>query len=410
MTDKLRWRFVLVAMVAIATVMVIVLTSINLANIYKMNKNSDELLSIISDNDGQMPFNEHKGSDDRLFKRAELGPEGRYLNRYFTVRVSDTETIVSIDNINIAADVSDDAIKYVSEILEGKQSKGTVDDYRYLVSEKDATSLIVFLNISKEQDINKNFLTVSLVVLLISLFIVFLLLVFLSKKAVRPFVDNLNSQKEFINNASHEIKTPLAILSANNEVLEMVSGENQWTISNKNQIRRLKYLIEQMLMISTFEENAGNFVFQEFDFSKALKDAVSEFSAMNTNMDLKTNIQDDVYIRADKGSIAQLINILLENAFKYVNDKGNILIELSKSKDVVFSVSNSCDLENSQDLSKIFDRFYRLDEARTREKGGNGMGLSIAKVITEKHNAKILAEVDEENNFVIKVRFYSKKL
>ena len=102
MTDKLRWRFVLVAMVAIATVMVIVLSSINMANIYKTNKNSDELLSIISDNDGRIPFDEHKIPDDRPPKKPELGPEGRYLNRYFTVRISESDSIISVDNTVIS--------------------------------------------------------------------------------------------------------------------------------------------------------------------------------------------------------------------------------------------------------------------------------------------------------------------
>ena len=409
MTDKLRWRFVLVAMVAIATVMVIVLSSINMANIYKTNKNSDELLSIISDNDGRIPFDEHKIPDDRPPKKPELGPEGRYLNRYFTVRISESDSIISVDNTNIAADVSNIAIGYVNQILEDGQSKGTIDNYRYSLSTKNGTSLIVFLDISKEQHINKSFLTVSLIVLFISLLIVFLLLVVLSKKAIQPFVDNLNRQKEFISNASHEIKTPLAILSANNEVLELISGESKWTISNHNQIRRLKYLIEQMLMLSTLEEKIDNLVFQEIDLSKILIDAMTEFSTIYTNIKVKTSIQENVFILADKGSIVQLVNIILDNAFKYVTDDGNIFIELSQNKDAILSVSNSCELINKEDLNKIFDRFYRLDEARTRQKGGNGMGLSIAKAIVDKHNAKISAETDDDNNFIMKVKFYRKK-
>lgn len=193
----------------------------------------------------------------------------------------------------------------------------------------------MFLDISKEQHINKSFLTVSLIVLFISLLIVFLLLVVLSK-AIQPFVDNLNRQKEFISNASHEIKTPLAILSANNEVLELISGESKWTISNHNQIRRLKYLIEQMLMLSTFEEKIDNLVFHEIDLSKILIDAMTEFSAIYTNIKVKTSIQEDVFILADKGSIVQLVNIILDNAFKYVTDDGNIFIELSQNKDKLF--------------------------------------------------------------------------
>lgn len=409
MTDKLRWRFVLVAMVAIATVMVIVLSSVNMANIYKTNKNSDELLSIISDNDGRIPFDEHKIPDDRPPKKPELGPEGRYLNRYFTVRISESDSIISVDNTNIAADVSYIAIDYVNQILEDGKSKGTIDNYRYSLSTKNGASLIVFLDISKEQHINKSFLTVSLIVLFISLLIVFLLLVVLSKKAIQPFVDNLNRQKEFISNASHEIKTPLAILSANNEVLELISGESKWTISNHNQIRRLKYLIEQMLMLSTLEEKIDNLVFQEIDLSKILIDAMTEFSTIYTNIKLKTSIQENVFILADKGSIVQLVNIILDNAFKYVTDDGNIFIELSQNKDSILSVSNSCELINKEDLNKIFDRFYRLDEARTRQKGGNGMGLSIAKAIVDKHNAKISAETDNDNNFIMKVKFYRKK-
>ena len=213
---------------------------------------------------------------------------------------------------------------------------------------------------------------------------------------------------DFISNVSHEIKTPLAIISANTEVLEMVSEPNEWTVSIKNQITRLNGLLKELLSLAKMEEEKPALTMADFNISDAVYDAASPFTTLaeTKGKKLTIDVANGLSYHGDEGAIRQLVSILTENAVKYADEGGEIAVKLFTShngKETDLEVSNTCKEPPQGDLTKLFDRFYRDDSSRSRskgeKKGGYGIGLSIAQAIVRSHKSKISCKA--ENGMMI---------
>ena len=203
----------------------------------------------------------------------------------------------------------------------------------------------------------------------------------------------MESQKQFITNAGHELKTPVAVILANMDVLEMTDGEeNEWIKSTKNQAKRLETLIKSLLNLAKVEEGDVKLEYSEFSITQIIKEEISEFKSLAQNKKMVFDDNKEVMMCADMSSITQLITILIDNAVKYTPDGGTIQIEAEKiGKNTKIQIMNHCDNIASIDTSKLFERFYREDKARTQGKSGYGIGLSMAKSIVELHHGKIEA-------------------
>lgn len=241
------------------------------------------------------------------------------------------------------------------------------------------------------------FLIISCIVALVTLICVFILVSVFSKKAINPIIESMQKQKQFITDAGHEIKTPLAIISANADVLELTSGKNEWITSIRNQSNRLDRLVKNLLMLSKMNENL-DLVFSDFDLSKVAVEITKSFQviAEKQNKKLLMDVQSSVMLKGEENGIRQLISTLVDNAIKYSNDNGTIKISLrSIKKSIKIEVYNTVDSIDKENLNKLFDRFYRSDSSRSRETGGYGIGLSIAKSIVEIHRGKIFAKSED---------------
>ena len=219
----------------------------------------------------------------------------------------------------------------------------------------------------------------------------------MSGHAVSPVVESLEKQKRFITDAGHELKTPLAVISANIDVLEIESGKSEWTISIKNQIKRLNDLIKNLLTLARMDEENLHPVFSDFNLSKAIFDCANSFSAVaeSKNKKYDLDIQENITFLGDQNAINQLASLLIDNAMKYSSENGHVRVLLSKEKNSIrFEVSNNCDIMPSGNLNRLFDRFYRADSSRNRETGGYGIGLSVAKAIAQSHGGDIVAKKD----------------
>lgn len=213
-------------------------------------------------------------------------------------------------------------------------------------------------------------------------------------------------QKTFITDASHEIKTPLAVIEANTEVVEIENGESQWTRSNKEQISRLSELTEKLVFLAKMDEERNIFVMTEFSLSKLAQEITEGFNGMAKAQNKKytVSIDSDIDVKADEKAIKQLLSILIENAFKYSDREGNIAVTVKKNgKYKEIEVRNTADNLKKGDLSILFERFYRLDSSRNSNTGGSGIGLSIAKAIAEAHKGKIKAYSLDGKEIVLKV-------
>ena len=201
----------------------------------------------------------------------------------------------------------------------------------------------------------------------------------------------MEKQKRFITDASHELKTPLTIMNANVEVLEIENGENEWLTSIKNQISRLTDMTKKLTLMSKMDESNNIYEFTDFDISKVLKDTIDDFSSLSSTKDKKitTSIDDDIIFNGNSELVSELFHILLENAYKYSEE--DIDISLKKdNKNIVIEFSNRADVPDGS-LDYLFDRFYRMDASRNSTTGGNGIGLSIAKSIVDINHGVITA-------------------
>ena len=235
---------------------------------------------------------------------------------------------------------------------------------------------------------------ISAFVSLITITVLTILVYLLSKKAMKPVADSIDKQKQFITDASHELKTPLTIIAANAEVLEMCEGENEWLTSIKNQTTRLSHLVKNLVELTKLNEIHDDKLRSNFNISTALLETASNFetSAEVANKNFSYSAADDIIYHGNEAEIRQLITILCDNAIKYTDECGHIKLSLYKSgKNIIIESYNTCEYVDPQTVSRLFDRFYRADSSRTRDSktGGYGIGLSIAQAIVHRHKGKI---------------------
>ena len=222
--------------------------------------------------------------------------------------------------------------------------------------------------------------------------LVLILIFLLSKKAVKPIAESYEKQKQFITDANHELKTPLTLILANLDIAEAELGRNEWLEDIRAEGHRMSELVNRLVELSRMDEAEHALHFSEFNLSELVSDRASEFDtlAQKRGKELITELDGDVPYLGDEALLHRLVGILLDNAVKYCDEGGRIHITLRRDKRIVLTVENTyADVERIE-LSRLFDRFYRADRARTFT-GGYGIGLSMARAIVEKHRGRITA-------------------
>ena len=436
MIKNLRKRFIFAAMASTFGVLFVIMSILNVANYVRMVSRADDTLEELADNNGQFDSRDfmkelmpdHKDrqlspnsgeSDENVAvnqngsentpppenpgkKRGDkFSPETPFQTRYFSVVVSDG-IVISYNLDNIAAVDESDVESYADQIIDDGTDKGFIDIYRYMVADCDdetGGSRIIFVDCRQEIESFKNTLVYSVGVSLLGFLAVFMLVLFWSKKIFKPVAESYEKQKRFITDASHEIKTPLTIIDANTEVIEMESGESEWTQNTRDQVKRLTALTNQMVALSRLDENPEPKEMTEFNLSDVAYEVIDHFVALSevTGKKINMEIQDGITYKGDENSIRQLISILVDNAMKYAVQTESIDISLKRDgRKIRFMLRNLTDGmdEGSQDI--LFERFYRPDSSRNSETGGSGIGLSLAKSIVEVHKGKITAKCDGE--------------
>jgi signal transduction histidine kinase len=243
--------------------------------------------------------------------------------------------------------------------------------------------------------------------------ILLLLIMALSNRAIQPYIDNIEKQQQFVADAGHEIKTPLAVISADVEVLEMAKGENDWTKSIKGQIIRLDGLVKQLLALSKMDgisRKDENTI--KIDYSSLTKQLYNDFKNLAVTKDttMEYEIDDNISVLGKHDKIEQLLSLILENSTKYAVKDSTIHVYLKASKRMSsFRVVNKCEGLTKDNLANVFERFYRGDKSHSNQIEGYGIGLSVAQAIVHSHHGKITAYLnddDTEVTFDIKLPLY----
>jgi signal transduction histidine kinase len=407
MIKKLQRRFIMITIGSLALVVFILLSSINMVNLYQMDHKVNGAIKILSENQGVFPKYENGiGSiSDQKFGFS-MNPETQFQTRYFVIKINKDGSIMETNTTHVAAITQDNAIRYMNKVQSSSKKSGYEGIYKYAIVDEPYGSMFIFVDCRIQIQQAVSFLLISCTIALLTFLLVFILLSVFSKKAINPIIESMEKQKRFITDAGHEIKTPLAIILANADVLEMTSGKNEWITSIRNQINRLDKLVKNLLMLSKMNEDNVKLPFSDFNLSDAVIEIAFPFEiiAEKKNKKFMMDIQHGLKLHGNEGSIRQLVSTLVDNAMKYSNEKGTIKISLSVVKRrVKIEVYNTTDKIDKENLDKLFDRFYRVDSSRSRETGGYGIGLSVAKSIVEMHHGKILVRSEDEKSICFTV-------
>lgn len=401
-------------MTAITVLLIILLGAINVINIVSVGRETAQTLRVISESEGDFgkikpPTSERKPEPPQGNMNGRKNEYDTFMSSNFFVVRFDSDGEVTKTDVSRTSTVSEtEAQKLAKEIVDSEKTDGKAGKYRFkITTSSDGGTVAVFLDTSNEIVSYLRVLALSATIGLVCWGLMLLFVVLLSKKAIKPIAENIEKQKQFITNAGHEIKTPIAIIQSNTEAMELYNGENKWSKNIKSQTQRLGGLMNDLLFLARMDENAGKVNAVEFCADSLLKKTLDGFmqSIENKGVELKTEIKSDLMLNADPTQIEQLFSILLDNAVKYVDNGGRIYVSLYESdRHVKLEFFNTCAELPDAEPDKLFDRFYRDDKARTQKNGGYGIGLSVAHSIVEANRGTIDAEF-ADNGVKFKIRF-----
>ncbi len=344
-----------------------------------------------------------------------------FFNTYFVTLDKELNIIETHSRSNFVIDDEDINI-IVSEIMKTGERNGIlVDrDLRYVVKtytnpEGVEETTIGFMDISYELNLLSNQRDMFMMISFVILVVFFGISVFLANHIIKPIEKSWKQQQQFVSDVSHELKTPTAVILANTSILKMnpdLNEDKKWVDYIEIEAKRMKKLVEDLLFLSKSDYKKSEQVFSSFSLSDVVMNSTLPFEAIifesKKNIELVTDITQNNIILGDENQIKQLVNILLDNAFKYSLENSNISISLkqdSAKSNVVLKVNNMSEVISEEDLEHLFDRFYKVDKARTREGNSYGLGLSIAKEIVSNHKGKISVKSDFESGTTFKIVF-----
>ena len=460
MIKKLKRRFITLATVSLIVLISGIVAGMNIMNYNSVVSNADSTIEMISENQGRLPmyygydvddifddiddllFNYYEGEGDRdyddidsdtndyserRFAHGGRAPRGFSRDeaeetRYFTVLVNSYGTAV--------------AATLAEAIVASGRTKGFVGDYRYAAIDESGYTRVTFLDCGRSLDNFREFLKASILMSLIGLLVVFAVICYFAGRIVRPVAESYEKQKRFITDAGHEIKTPLAIIKANIDVMRMDLEDIGEAVSNDEidpadetaaeplenvreltgslneslsdidgQVDRLTTLTSDLVYLSRMEEGDNKPTMTEIPVSDIVSETAEPFSALaqERSKELDLDITPMLSMQGSTKEIEKLVSILLENAIKYSPSGDTIHLSLNKEgKNIVLEVRNkTLDPINDEDLAHVFERFYRTDKSRNSEAGGHGIGLSMASAIVSLHGGKIRARSGDGTEFIV---------
>ena len=406
MIKRLKVKFILLTMVTLFLLLAFMITGMNILNYNSILQDADAVLTLLGENEGafpELPF----GPPGKMPER--MTPETPYESRYFSVLLDTSSNITQVNTSRIAAIDGKTAISYARKALERNATTGFIDHYRYRIDLSYNTIRITFLDCSTKISSFRHFLYASIIMALCGYIGVFFAIFFFSGRIIRPIAESYEKQKRFITDAGHEIKTPLTIINADADVLEMDLGESEWLDDIRLQTKRLTALTNELVYLSRMEESDTPLTLAPIPFSEIVSQTAHSFQslAQTQGKTFLCNIQPLLSINGDEKSTEQLVSILLDNALKYSPPGGMVTLDVcQRGKSVQMEVFNTTtDPVEKDKLSLIFDRFYRLDSSRSTQTGGYGIGLSLAKAIVNAHNGRISVATMDGHSLQILVQF-----
>ena len=413
MIGRLRKKFIAAAIVAVFLVLLVLIGSINVLSYRSLVTDADGTLQILAENKGSFPrqmFREQdrpsemqappNGENSGPFNDRRGGSgELAYQSRFFTAWFSADGSLSHVNLDNLASLTEEEASALAESVYAAGREKGFAEEYRYRRAACDGETMLVFLNCQRELATFREFLYASIGISLGGTLAVFLLLLLFSGQIVRPIAESYEKQKRFITDAGHELKTPITIIRADADVLASdLDGENEWIADIRKQTNRLAELTADLIFLSKMEEENPALQMQELSLSELVDETAQSFQslALAKGKRFSASVAPDLQVKGDEKALGKLVSILLDNAMKYSTEGGTVELTLERiGRNARLSVKNSTPPMEKGSADRLFERFTREDRSRNSESGGFGLGLAIAKAVTEAHKGTIHAESED---------------
>ena len=404
MIKNIRLKFIALTVAVLFSLLLAILITINSFMVYQTNRRIDAFLNSMIENDGRMlPI------PDRMQPPTEHPPSPNIPIKGFSIKFDMNGELLPF-NLNKVDIDQETAVYYAEEVFKKGKSEGKIESYRYKTKSTPSGTLIVFADQTTQDMMLIELQNLSLITGTISMIVLVIITVLLSKFIVKPVNIAFEKQKRFVADSSHELKTPLAIISANIDILEMEPQSNKYISEIKNQSHRMNQLIRELLVLARTENQANKTKFNDFNLSDVIENIALPFEvlAFEQEKEIVLDLEPDVGYHGDENTIKKMLSALIDNAVKYSSKKSKVMISLkTKGNKKMIQIQNTFAGTLPEDSEKLFDRFYRIDESRARNTGGFGIGLSIVKNIVEQHGGKITTEYLPDNQIAFKIVFYN---
>ena len=413
MIKKLRRKFIAAAIVAVFIVLLVLIGAINVLNYRSLVSDADGTLRILAENRGAFPRQMFREQDRPPEMQAPPsgetgGPFGEkrggsgelaYQSRFFTAWFADGGALSRINLDNLASLTEEDAAALAESVYASGRTRGFADEYRYSRTVCDGETMLVLLNCQRELATFRSFLYASIGISAAGTLAVFLLLLAFSERIVRPIAESYEKQKRFITDAGHELKTPITIIRADADVLESeLDGENEWITDIRRQTGRLAELTSDLIYLSKMEEENPALQMQELSLSELVDETAQSFQALalSKGKRFSASVAPALRVNGDEKALGKLVSILLDNAMKYSPENGTVALTLEQAgRNARLTVRNSAASLPKGCADRLFERFAREDRSRNSDSGGFGLGLAIAKAVTEAHRGTIRAQSED---------------
>ncbi len=409
MIRQLRKRVVISAMISCTAVLLLIIGVINVLNYHSIVRDADEILEILDENDGEFP-KDISGTPNNPIEGILGTPEAPYETRFFTL-LHNGQVFTRVDTDNISAVNDEMAISLGEQVLKIKRDNGFVyllnGVYRFYKGEGEGGMRITFLDCTRTLQNYYTFMALSIAISAASLLAICIMMVIFATKIISPIAESYEKQKRFITDAGHDIKTPITIIDADREILEMDIGENEWLDDIKRQTKRLTKLTNDLIYLSRMEEGTDIKELSTFSISTVCHEEADSFSAvaLKRGIVIKDEIEGGIDINGSEEDVRKLLAILFDNAIKYAEEGSQIGIRTVRhGRFVTVTISNLAENVTEEQTKRMFDRFYRADSSRASS-GGFGIGLAMAQAIVTSHNGRIYAELSDDHILSISASF-----
>lgn len=390
MKKILRKKFILFAMSVVTVLLIVLIGAINVFNWIILDRQSDDILHTLVSADVKFSKMEFRGPKPFA---PSMNMDTIKAARFFTVLTDQNGNVLDVNIDQISSVSTEQAAQYAVQITD---TSGKIDGYKYAVKQFGTNRLIFFVDTTNQFSTFVMVLSISSAIAFICWLLILLFVVLFSGRVVRPILAGMEKQKQFITNAGHELKTPLAIIQSNNDAATLIYGESKYSKNIRQQTQRLNVLMTNLLTLAKLDEET-KLPTERVDISELIGGMLPAYEAVTAErkITLSLNVQPHVFLQVHRDTFSQMLSILLDNAAKYTAEGGTIRFSVaSDGRHIEIMEENTCEAVSAPDPERLFERFYRGDSARTQDDtvSGYGIGLSAARAIAETFGGKLTAE------------------